>query len=140
MRQLTNSLSEDHHQLSVLAAGESGCGEICHLYEIAGFALDTNPHQRQMATVVEDRLGKTTILFQQGPISQDGPNGVTIQSLLAVLGDHLQGTAEADESGLVPPGVLENLRNAVGILNVRDERLRAQATANTALTRVPALN
>jgi hypothetical protein len=143
MRQLANqpSYGQSPHPV-IVAAVESGFGGICHRYEITGFALDTNPFNPNDATTVEDCCGKTTILFQQGPVSQDGvPNGVTIQSLLAVIGDHLQGTPDNDESGLgLMSGVLENLRNAVGILNTRDERHLAQATANTAQTRVPALN
>lgn len=110
-------------QTVVVAAIESGFGKICHHYEITGFAHDTNPARIGDATVTEDCRGKTTILFQNGPVPPDGVhNGVTIQSLLAVLSDHLQGIP-GDTSEIV-----KNLQDASGILDVRERRL-ARTTA-----------
>lgn len=146
MRQLTSPLPEEPHQypLVVLAADESGFGNVCHRYEIGGYtpsrcALLMNND----ATMADDTgHGKTTILFHRGPVHNGRVlNGVTVQSLLAVIGDRLlQGTTEHVESGLDVSEVLKNLLLAAAVLDKRDARLRAEATAYTAPARVPALH
>lgn len=53
-------------------------------YEITGFNTKTNPSELEgVETTV------LNILFQNGPIGEDGPNGVTIESLAAACIDRL---------------------------------------------------
>lgn len=145
MRQLTSLLSDEPSPLPlvVLAADESGFGSVCHRYEIGGYSPKGNlPMNGDTAMVDDTGHGKTTILFHRGPVHNGRVlNGVTIQSLLAVISDRLlQGTTEHVESGLDVSEVLKNLLLAAAVLDTRDARLRAEATAYTAPARVPALH
>ena len=76
MRQLTDHIVEGdaaNHQLMVDAVDEPGAGGACHRYAIrtpsSGWMID----------------------FQNGPIKENGVNGVTNEALLAILIDRLRG-------------------------------------------------
>lgn len=133
MRQLTNLLAASiPPSLVVMAADESGFGSSCHKYEISGYTTDGPSADSQGP-------GKTTILFQNGPCVNGMPNGVTIQSLLVVIGKRLEETTPMiDGMPVMPMGVMENLSKAIGVLDARDQRLRRQAVAESTFSRVPA--
>lgn len=83
MRKLTdhkvNDLNDDLH-ISVL--DEPGQGGACHVYSIAyGFNPSTDEGGSQ---------GKCRIEFQNGPIKEAGVNGITQESLLAIIIDRLR--------------------------------------------------
>ena len=76
MRTLTDHLVEgdDAPQVIVAVLDEPGQGGACHLYSIQ------LPNRTTFA-----------IHFQNGPIKEYGPNGVTDAALLAILLDRLRG-------------------------------------------------
>lgn len=85
----THKVNEANDRLRISVLDEPGAGGACHLYEIAGFNTTTNP-----SCPFVERHGKpaehSTVLFQNGPIAEDGVNGVTHEALLAILIDRLQ--------------------------------------------------
>lgn len=78
-------------KLVVTVTDDVGAGGANHLYKISGYNDYTNP------SAVYDREQDTSltgvdILFQNGPISEDGNgvNGVTHEVLLAIVADRLR--------------------------------------------------
>lgn len=99
MRQLTDHIVEGdsvNHQLVVTVMDEPGHGGACHRYLISGFNLKTNP---ALSETEGDSIGNEEfaspdsgcIIFQNGPIKEVGVNGITHESLLAILIDRLEG-------------------------------------------------
>ena len=82
MRTLTDHIVEGdsaNHQLSIEVLDEPGAGGACHQYTIS--FESSNP-----ATI-----GATYMVnFQDGPIKEAGVNGVTNESLLAIVIDRLR--------------------------------------------------
>lgn len=81
MREITHhKLNGLNDALSVEVLDEPGAGNACHLYRIAA----TNRTEASRAVCCD-------IDFQNGPIQEAGINGVSNESLLAVLIDRMQG-------------------------------------------------
>lgn len=91
MRQLTshkvNGLNETI-EISVL--DEPGQGNACHAYDVTGFDTESNP-----SSIDQDgyrrNFSRVPIVFQNGPVGDAGPNGISNESLLAIVIDRLQG-------------------------------------------------
>lgn len=73
-------------QLHIEVVDSPGAGGACHRYGIGGFQTKTN------ASADSDKRDETylTILFQNGPIGEQGVNGITQEALLAVVIDRLR--------------------------------------------------
>lgn len=84
MRELTshkvNGLNED---LQILVHDEPGLGGACHVYSV-GYCL--NPGTADGGT-----SHMASIRFQNGPIAESGINGISNESLLAIVEDRLKG-------------------------------------------------
>jgi len=82
MRELTshkvNGLNE---ALRIVVLDEPGSGGACHKYEIG---YGTGPDDL-------DEGNPCYVRFQKGPISEHGVNGVSNESLLAIVEDRLKG-------------------------------------------------
>ncbi|MFI4881802.1 MAG: hypothetical protein ACIAQU_04375 [Phycisphaerales bacterium JB064] len=95
MRKLTDCDVEGKcANLDVYVHDEPGQGGACHLYSIGGYDTSTNPSSDavEFRSPPIDRTG-TSILFQNGPIDEDGngANGIQIENLLAIVQDRLRG-------------------------------------------------
>jgi hypothetical protein len=92
MRNLTNHIVQgdsSNHQLAITVIDEPGAGGACHRYDITGF--DTSRNASAMdAKGYADHFGRAVVLFQNGPISERGVNGVTQEALLAIVIDRLR--------------------------------------------------
>lgn len=93
MRTLTDHIVTDKcANLTVEVLDEPGQGGASHLYQITGFNTETNG-----SCPFTERYGKpsdhTTILFQNGPIDENGngANGIQQEALLAIVLDRLRG-------------------------------------------------
>jgi len=78
---IDNFVIDNHIAIQVL--DEPGPGNACHEYAI-------------FVDGMEEAVGK--IKFQKGPVQEAGPNGLTNESLLAVVIDRLQGFQAGDFS------------------------------------------
>lgn len=72
--------------LAIGVLDEPGSGGANHAYEISGFDTSTNPVARDTGHV-----SSAFLLFQNGPITEVGVNGITHEALLAILADRLRG-------------------------------------------------
>jgi hypothetical protein len=88
MRTLTDHIvsGDQSHQLRIEVLDEPGSGGANHLYQIDGYDATQNPSRDG------DDIPRTytSILFQNGGIKEAGVNGLSHESLLAILIDRLQ--------------------------------------------------
>lgn len=88
MRELTshkvNGLNET---LQIEVLDEPGQGNACHKYGIYGWYSKTNP-SADLGCNDETRC---LVLFQNGPITEAGVNGISNEALLAIVEDRLLG-------------------------------------------------
>lgn len=86
MRELNDhKVNPANDVLHVAATDKPGSGGACHRYEVRGFATERNPGREPESDA------ELVILFQNGPISEAGINGVTHEVLIAILCDRLRG-------------------------------------------------
>lgn len=86
MRFLTDHIVNPcNDKLSVEVLDEPGAGGANHLYRVSGFDTATNAGSTpgKPETSVD-------ILFQNGPILENGTNGITQEVLLAIAADRLR--------------------------------------------------
>lgn len=78
MREITgHKVNPANDKLCIMVVDEPGAGGACHEYEITGYGrLNVN--------------GVTRISFQNGPIAEEGVNGITQEALLAICIDRLR--------------------------------------------------
>lgn len=83
MREITSHVvNPANDKLRIAVTDEPGAGGANHRYEINGFDTSGNPS----ADVIRKHM---TILFQNGPINENGVNGITQEVLLAIVADRL---------------------------------------------------
>lgn len=81
---------EDHKinpandKIDIIVTDEPGAGGANYSYELTGFDPEKNPSNHQPTS------DKLLILFQNGPIPENGVNGVTQEVLLAIVADRLR--------------------------------------------------
>jgi hypothetical protein len=91
--------------------------ETGHRYTVSGFSTYNN-RQRLLEPVINSRED-LDILFQDGPVPENGENGVTLEALLAICKDRL----EYFQSGKFPckenAVALEHIEGALKSLKAR---------------------
>src|SRR5260370_467192 len=90
MREITtHKVNPANDVIKISVMDEPGAGGANHLYMIEGFDTETNP-----SCPFKARYGSSakhsTVIFQNGPIAENGVNGVTQEVLLAIIIDRLQ--------------------------------------------------
>ena len=89
MRELTshkvNGLNE---ALKIEVRDEPGAGNACHYYHVSGFVVGQNPAFNGGSG---SGIAGIPIIFQNGPIQEAGFNGISGESLLAIVEDRLIG-------------------------------------------------
>ena len=124
MRNLTDHIiNPANDKLVITVNDQPGSGGANHHYEIEGFCASTNP-----AIPEEDNkegLCGLTVLFQNGPISEVGVNGITHEALLAILIDRLRGFHNGPFKSKANACALTHMEEALWWLNQRTlERMR----------------
>lgn len=76
-------------RIRIKANDQPGAGGANHRYEITGFDTESNP-SREDPQGFKASFSKQVILFQNGPISEFGCNGITQEVLLAIVADRLR--------------------------------------------------
>lgn len=102
--------------ISVSVLDEPGCGGACHQYQIASEGLP----------------GFCFVLkFQNGPIREAGVNGLTHETLLAVLQDRLEGFQSGPYATADNAEALEHIRGAMECLHRRTKERLARGVEGT---------
>jgi hypothetical protein len=96
--------ANDSLQIEVVDSPDPRAGAH-HCYAITGFDTNTNP------SATEPFTHKLVVLFQNGPIPEVGVNGVTHETLLAIVADRLM----AYQSG--PYGCTENANALLHVMS-----------------------
>lgn len=111
---------DTNNKLVIAVVDEPGAGGAHHRYEITGLNTDTNK-----SSSPEDLQTKTVILFQNGPIPENGVNGITIEALIAIAIDRLSSFQQGPFACFENASALLSLRDALHSLNSRTvERIR----------------
>jgi hypothetical protein len=84
------NVCNEHIRVEVL--DEPGVGGACHHYGLSGFSTRENPS----ATPGYDDETMYHLIFQNGPIAEAGVNGITNESLLAIVLDRLNGFQQSE--------------------------------------------
>lgn len=86
MREITDhKVSPVNDTLTITTADDPGADGANHAYRIMGYDSLTNPSADNYPA-----LDKCSIVFQNGPISVAGVNGITQEALLAIVADRLR--------------------------------------------------
>ena len=121
MRTLTDhQINPANDTLVVQVLDEPGQGGACHSYYIEGYDPVTNPS-------FDEHHYYTEILFQNGPISEDGVgvNGITHEVLLAIVADRLRSFQKGPYSCKANSCALTHIEEAMHWLQQRTlERMR----------------
>ena len=90
MREITDHIINPcNDKITITVTDEPGAGGANHRYEIEGFDTENNPSNTD-SMGYRSSFSKQVILFQNGPISESGTNGVTQEVLLAIVADRLR--------------------------------------------------
>lgn len=104
------------NQLSIHATDDPGAGGANHRYFISGYDCTTNPSGDPRA------LHDTPIVFQNGPLKEAGPNGVTNEALLAIVEDRLVAFQAGKFACAENADALAGIRYAINQLGKRTAR------------------
>jgi len=90
MRKLTgHKINPANDKIEIAVTDEPGAGGANHRYELTGFDTKGNPSEKG-PDGYSTSFGKQVILFQNGPIAENGVNGITQEVLLEIVADRLR--------------------------------------------------
>lgn len=90
MRRITDHIVNPCNDRLVIEVTDApGAGGANHRYEVSGFNTATNVSDNVTAQDGKPET-KTVIFFQNGPIPENGVNGLTQEVLLAIVADRLR--------------------------------------------------
>lgn len=121
MRKLTDhQVNPANDRLTIKVLDEPGSGLACHKYLISGYEPISNPSY-------QEENPDTLILFQNGPISEEGigVNGITHEALLAIVIDRLRNFQKGPYACKANACALTHIEEAMHWLQQRTlERMR----------------
>lgn len=127
MRELNgHKVNPGNDRLTITVEDEPGAGGANHRYSITGFDTATNASKAD-AQGYEASFSRQVILFQNGPISEDGNgiNGVTHEALLEIVADRLRSFQKGPYSCKANACALTHIEEAQHWLQQRTlERMR----------------
>lgn len=89
MREITSHrVNPANDTIKITVLDDPGAGGANHVYAISGMALERNTAALSLPEPSDPEAA--AIIFQCGPIAENGVNGVTQEVLLAILIDRLQ--------------------------------------------------
>ncbi len=127
MRQIfPSTMNPSLNALNIAAVDQPGINEAQRRYEISGFQTAYNPANRGQQFPA--MFANMSIFFHDGPVFADAPlNGVTPESLLAVIADHLQSKLRTPEGCMEMHMAVDNIMLALSNLSRRSEMRYASA-------------
>lgn len=127
-RELTNHrVNECNEKLVIEAMDEPGSGGANHRYDIYGYRSDNNPSADDGGC----DIGRSVILFQNGPIKEVGVNGITNEALLAILIDRMEGFQRGPYACEDNAICLAHLEGAMQALHKRTREREARGVEGT---------
>jgi hypothetical protein len=94
MRTISDHVASPANEaLSITVEDDPGQGGACHRYAIEGFDATNNPANTDRTPEVTGPE-RVTVMFQNGPIKEQGVNGITQEALLAIVIDRLRSFQE----------------------------------------------
>jgi hypothetical protein len=127
MREIRNHVvNPTNDKLTITVTDEPGQGGANHRYEIAGFDASVNP-----SAFSDDPRNRAQIVFQNGPISEVGVNGVTHEALIAILIDRLTGFQDGKFACIANEQALRHLTIAQNWLLQRTRERMARNVEGT---------
>jgi len=107
--------------LQIAVTDTPGAGGANHRYEVTGMDMSRNASQ----FTSDEEAAKLVILFQNGPIPQNGVNGITQEVLLAIVADRLRSFQQGPFASRYNALALTHIEDAQNWLNRRTlERMR----------------
>lgn len=94
--------------ITIKVLDEPGQGNACHRYFIEIRDGDT-------------KLAGWPIEFQNGPVAESGPNGISNEALLAIVEDRLAGFQSGEFACYENESALDSVRGALAWLNIRTQ-------------------
>ena len=86
MRKITDHIINPcNDKLVITITDEPGAGGANHAYSVTGMDMSENPSYSK-----ECHAGVLNVVFQNGPINENGVNGITQEVLLAIVADRLR--------------------------------------------------
>lgn len=117
MRELTAHKTNDCNEtIRVFAAAEPKPSGACHVYQIR---------------FPDPRSGLLNLFFQNGPVKENGVNGITNEALLAILIDRLEGFQQGPFECVENANALVYLRAALRWLKWRTLDRRERGVEGT---------
>lgn len=113
-------------KLEVIVTDEPGAGGANHRYLVSGLDTSTNPSLDD-----DDHITTAVILFQNGPISEAGINGITQEVLLAIIADRLRAFQAGPYACAENGRALEYVRAAQAELQSRTKGRMARGVEGT---------
>lgn len=83
MQITSHKVNPANDTLDVHILDEAGAGGAHHHYLVEGFEYATNPAVADIPSIAHDN--SVDVVFQNGPISEVGVNGITHEVLLAIM-------------------------------------------------------
>jgi hypothetical protein len=131
MRKLTgHQVNPANDVIEITVTDEPGAGGANHRYEISGFDTETNP-SRIDSQGYASSFSRQVILFQNGPIAEEGVNGITHEVLLAILIDRLEAFQAGPYANVYNATALSSLRTAQEALLSRTRERMARGVEGT---------
>ena len=129
MREVKSHIvNECNDKLKIKVVDEAGSGGAHHAYVISGFDTASNGSARDAGN--PPQYG-TVILFQNGPIKENGTNGLTHEVLLAILEDRLASFQAGPYACSENEKALAHIRCAQEILQARTKARLARGVEGT---------
>lgn len=124
-----NGLNES---LKIEVRDEPGAGGACHRYDITGFDTEKNPSATP-PDGFKASFERLVILFQNGPVLENGANGISQEALLAIVRDRLEsfqaGPYACDENKFA----LDHVVMAMALLHSRTKARLARGVEGTSV-------
>lgn len=128
MRELTGHIVNPvNDKITIKVMDEPGSGGANHYYDIGGFDTTTNASTPGDAPPWQGQV----VLFQNGPITEFGVNGVTQEVLLEIVIDRLKGFQKGPYSSKENACALTHLQEAQMWLQSRTRERMARGVEGT---------
>lgn len=124
MRTLTtHEVAGEESKLTIVVGDEPGSGGANHRYEITIPDLSANKSYKKQ----DLNDGELVVLFQQGPVPEHGVNGVTIEALVTLAVDRLEGFQSGPFASADNQEALDHFKAGIDALH---RRTRAHIARN----------